>query len=805
MRKTILLPGILLLLLSNLAIAQDLYEESIMREVHLDFQQSNWWTLLENNYGTGIEITADMTVDGIIYTDVGVRFKGNTSFTRPNTQKKSFNISTNSFVPGQALMGYSTLNLNNAYMDPSFMREVLFSKACRSYTTAAKGNFIHLIINNENWGVYANIQQLNKDFLDEWYLTDTGDRLKVPSAMMNPGNASLNWLGNNTSSYQQWYELKSSDPLAYDRLISLCDTINNTPTGPGYVQAVEDTLALDRTLWTLALENAFMDSDGYVHKGSDYAIYRDDVHVRWNLLQRDGNEAFGSFNINGWGTSGTVNLHPDYDINNTDLPLMNRLLTIPIVRERYLAHFKTIVEEWMDWGVVGPLVTDWDNLIRSEVQADTKKIYSFADYTTNLFTDVTQGPTIFKGLQQYVNERRAYLLGLPEFNRPQPQLENLAHSPQLPTAGQVVEVTVEASAPQGSNLADVTLNYRVLGAFQKTPMFDDGQHGDGAANDGVYGALVPGSTVGTQIEYYVSSSCDAASGNAWSFEPNTAEFQPPSWSTHTNSGTNPCINEFLAKNTAANSDTFGDFDDWIEILNRSNIVILLDGMFLSDDPTNLSKWTFPVGTSLQPGETVLIWCDEESSQGPLHANFKLSGSGERLFLVDVDGSTILDAITYGSQEDDIATGRLFDGGAQWATLRVPTPDSSNEHPSGYREYDQLDPLGSGLRLEGGGIPSNGGSVNLKVTGANPGDSVMLFVSRSSNYIDDVISAGVVLVGTNQIVLQRTLSVNSNGDALLNAPINNPSLVGVSFFAQSYLPSSSLGQQISNALEIIIAP
>ena len=179
--------------------------------------------------------------------------------------------------------------------DPTFMREVLFSKVCRSYTTAAKGNFVHLIINNENWGVYANVQQLNKDFLEEWYPTDTGDRFKIPSAFQTPGNASLNWLGSNTNAYQQWYELKSSDPLAYNRLITLCDVINNTPSGPGYIQAVEDLLALDRTLWTLALENAFMDSDGYVHKGSDYAIYRDDVHGRWNLLQRDANEAFWLF------------------------------------------------------------------------------------------------------------------------------------------------------------------------------------------------------------------------------------------------------------------------------------------------------------------------------------------------------------------------------------------------------------------------------------------------------------------------------------------------------------------------------
>lgn len=791
-------------LLSTPAIAQDFYDESIMREVRLDFQQNNWWTLLENNYNTGTEIPADMTIDGVTYTDVGVRFKGNTSFRRPNTEKKSFNISLNSFVADQDVMGYSTLNFNNAYMDPTFMREVLFSKVCRSYTTAAKGNFIHLIINNENWGVYANIQQLNKDFLEEWYPTDTGDRFKVPSAFQTPGNASLNWLGNNTSAYQPWYELKSSDPLAYNRLIILCDIINNTPSGPGYVQAVEDILALDRALWTLALENAFMDSDGYVHKGSDYAIYRDDVHGRWNLLQRDANEAFGSFSRNSWGTNGTVNLHPDYDTNDPNLPLMNKILTIPFVRERYLAHFKTIIEEWMDWGRIGPIVTNWDNLIRSEVQADNKKIYSFSNYTTNLYSDVNQGQTIFKGLQQYVDERRAYLLSLPEFNRPQPQLENLAHSPQLPTAGQAVNITVKATAPQGANLANVTLHYRDIGAFRGVPMFDDGQHGDNDPNDGVYGAFVQGSLAGTKIEYYVSAACAISDGGAWSFIPNTAEFQPPSWITQTGSNNTPAFNEFLAKNDSTNTDSFGDYDDWLEIINRNNNAINLEGMFLSDNPTNLEKWSFPQNTTVQPGDTLLIWCDEDASQGPLHANFKLSGNGEQLFLVDTDGTTILDAISYGPQEDDISMGRLFDGGNQWATFQSPTPGISNEQNGGYREYSQLDPFAHSLRLQGNGIPSYGNTVNLKVSGITSSNNVIVYVSNTPDYIDDLAATGVVLISPNQIVLQRSLSVNPSGEAFMSAPINSPSLIGRSFFAQAYSPSST-DEQISNGLEVIIAP
>ena len=267
---------------------------------------------------------------------------------------------------------------------------------------------------------------------------------------------------------------------------------------------------------------------------------------------------------------------------------------------------------------------------------------------------------------------------MPEFNRPQPQLENLTHSPQLPLAGQAVNVTVKASAPQGASLADIVLHYRDIGAFRGAPMFDDGQHGDGAANDGIYGAFVQGSPAGTKIEYYVSSACALSDGGAWSFIPNTAEFQPPSWTTQTGTGTTPAFNEFLAKNNTTNSDSSGDYDDWIEIINRSNATINLDGMFLSDNPTNLEKWSFPANTIMQPGETLLVWCDEESSQGPLHANFKLSGNGEQLFLVDTNGTTILDAITYGPQEDDVSTGRLFDGGDQWASLQSPTPGIPNE-------------------------------------------------------------------------------------------------------------------------------
>ena len=70
-----------------------LYDSSIIRTIYLDFPQSNYWTLLTNNYVSKTDLPAKMTVDGEVYDSVGVRFKGQTSyFMAQSSQKKSFNL-----------------------------------------------------------------------------------------------------------------------------------------------------------------------------------------------------------------------------------------------------------------------------------------------------------------------------------------------------------------------------------------------------------------------------------------------------------------------------------------------------------------------------------------------------------------------------------------------------------------------------------------------------------------------------------------------------------------------------------------
>ena len=137
------------------------------------------------------------------------------------------------------------------------------------------------------------------------------------------------------------------------------------------------------------------------------------------------------------------------------------------------------------------------------------------------------------------------------------------------------------------------------------------------------------------------------------------------------------INEFLASNDAFNSDEAGEYDDWLELYNPSEELVDLAGLYLTDDFTNLTKWQFPeISSTIEPGGYLLVWCDEDPEQGEMHTNFKLGASGEEIALVNTNGLSILDSLSFGVQSTDISYGRIPDGENQWAFM-TPTPNASN--------------------------------------------------------------------------------------------------------------------------------
>ena len=148
-------------------------------------------------------------------------------------------------------------------------------------------------------------------------------------------------------------------------------------------------------------------------------------------------------------------------------------------------------------------------------------------------------------------------------------------------------------------------------------------------------------------------------------------------------GSHLVINEFMAQNDAFLADSRGDYDDWIEIYNAGEAAVDLAGYYLTDDPSEPTKWQVPAGapgvTTVAAGGYLLIWADGEVDQGPLHASFKLGADGESVALLDAQ-EVLLDSITFGPQTADVSYGRFPDAGADWQTFQKPTPGRPNAAP-----------------------------------------------------------------------------------------------------------------------------
>jgi spore coat protein CotH len=133
------------------------------------------------NYETKTYLEADLTITdntGVTtINEVGVRLKGNSSYSHPGN-KKAFKIDFNEFISGQNYDGLKKLNFSNGFKDPTLMREKIFLNLCREAgDPAPRANFANVYFNGTLWGFYTAVEQIDDQFLDWRILDDDGNLL----------------------------------------------------------------------------------------------------------------------------------------------------------------------------------------------------------------------------------------------------------------------------------------------------------------------------------------------------------------------------------------------------------------------------------------------------------------------------------------------------------------------------------------------------------------------------------------------------------------------------------------------------
>lgn len=400
------------------------YDQGTLRTIFFDFSDANWEKELMAFKGSDVEVPATMVVDGQSYKDVGIRFRGSSSFMMvPEGLKHSIDVSVDFTDKKAAVGGYRSLNLLNSHEDPSFLRSVLFLDAAREYVPAAAANLVRVVINGESWGIYANVEQVNKDFITRAFKTEGGARWKVPGSP--GGRGGLEYSGEDAAAYKRVFEIKTKDdPKSWASLINLTKVLNQTP--PDRLEAaLAPILDIDGALKFLALDNVLVNNDGYWVRASDYNLYLDPKGV-FHVFPHDTNETFatsgggpggrrgfggpppagpggpggqGRGGRGGFMMGGDATLDPLIGLDDTTKPLRSKLLAVPALRARYLAYCRQIATKWLDWKTLGPLVSQAQAMIAADVKTDTRKLNSFEEFEASA-----------QDLKTFAETRRTYLL-----------------------------------------------------------------------------------------------------------------------------------------------------------------------------------------------------------------------------------------------------------------------------------------------------------------------------------------------------------------------------------------------------------
>ena len=378
-----------------------------VHEIRFQFAQPGYWDSLKANYTLDQYMRCNVTVDGVAYPQCGVKFKGNSSYNNPSN-KKPFRIDFAEYLDNQEHDGLKKLVLNNAFKDPTLLREKLMLDFLNAHGIAApRATFTRLYINNRYWGVYSAVEDVNKTFLQDRFGNKGGNLFK------GDPKGTLNWKGWGQNLYQTDYELKTNETANdWSDLIRFLNVLNNAPANQ-FPDSLSHYLNLDSWFSYWAAHNLFVNLDSYIGSGHNYFLYHHTETGKFEWITWDVNEAFGNFQMN--IPLANLKVLPFGFIPQPmqQRPMMNRLWPDAKYKQALADHLCSLLADFSNVKM-DARIDSLAALIRADVYADTLKFFPNNRFEENLAQDVTgngaPGVGNIAGLKPFIAARRASLL-----------------------------------------------------------------------------------------------------------------------------------------------------------------------------------------------------------------------------------------------------------------------------------------------------------------------------------------------------------------------------------------------------------
>jgi spore coat protein H len=661
----------------------------------LNFAQSDeTWKVFDDSEVGEIRITVDPQILEQMYVDVysdslhpasfylknsileesvdtvGFRLRGRTSRV---SEKKSFKITFNAFEKGRNFYGLQKMNLNGEHNDPAIVR----SKLCWDLYSligmkSTRANHYALYINDEYYGLYINVEHIDDTFIERNYTDEVGNLWKCTYP------ADLTYRGANPDSYKfienntKVYDLKTNEADDdYSKLAFFIYALNfyNSEQFEEFAMQAMDVASFIKYFGMNVLVGSW---DDYWFLSSNYYIYHNPADNKFSIIPYDYDNTFGV----DWFTKDWSRIDPySFAIIGGDRPLVDQLFSVQKFRNLYTHFLELNNENLLNEVLTGYYLNQWQGKLEPFADNDVFRTldYGFTmdDFRSSFGMAPYSKSHVKNSIGQFVTNRYISLQTQLEYSDSEPVIYELDYYPKNPEPDD--SIYVEVSAFGYPEIIDASILYHpgdltVIEQYDmkfmpiagsKVPKELDryigvipplGPLGKGKFN------VVTRNSVGLSKEYPYKSLIEISTGAALTGE--------------------VLINELMARNDSTIADEDGEYDDWVELYNPNNYTVDLSGKFLTDSRNNLTKWSFPNGTQIPASGVLLIWCDDDTTDGNLHTNFKLDGDGEFIAILESDSITFVDSTSFDEQRVDISWGRDINDINKWGFME-PTPNSLN--------------------------------------------------------------------------------------------------------------------------------
>jgi len=307
-----------------------LYDPDVVRDVYLDIPPATWAAIdaqaappgcvpYERDYHT-----ATLTFDGVVYAGVGIHIKGGCGSSRDMDGKPSFKVKLDWDDPTSAgcpaprrIHGQKHLTLNNNVQDRTMQHERMAYELEQTLgVPTPRASSVRLYVNNTYWGVYTNVEPIDRRFMERWF-DDSGGMAYEGTYWCDLVAGNLPALAdpdtNDGGCLTREFRADAcdsppsgnDDPETYAPLRTFVAQLAAIPAGEFY-PAITAYVEFDTFLYQWAVEAVISHWDAYQFSiMNNYRVYHDPSTDKWSVIPTGVDQTFLG-DQDPWGVSGTL-------------------------------------------------------------------------------------------------------------------------------------------------------------------------------------------------------------------------------------------------------------------------------------------------------------------------------------------------------------------------------------------------------------------------------------------------------------------------------------------------------------------